>query len=102
MDADPPTSVPAGAPTGHTALLDGLRDDLYAELDRRPALVVVTGAAGVGKSRLVRELLTRTPLSDTPALVARCRASDAPAPFAPLVEALARCRPPAEGLPPVT
>ncbi|MFJ9264554.1 ATP-binding protein [Streptomyces bacillaris] len=102
MDADPPTSVPAGAPTGHTALRDGLCDDLYAELDRRPALVVITGAAGVGKSRLVRELLTRTPPSDTPALVARCREPDAPAPFAPLVEVLAQCRPLAEDLPPVT
>ncbi|RST22534.1 LuxR family transcriptional regulator, partial [Streptomyces sp. WAC04770] len=54
----------------------------------------------VGKRRLVREPLARTPPSDPPALVARCRESDAP--FAPLVEVLARCRPRAGHLPPVT
>ncbi|MFD3971018.1 ATP-binding protein [Streptomyces cyaneofuscatus] len=97
MNADPPIPLPA-ALTGRSALLDGLRP----VLGRRPSVVVITGEAGVGKSRLVRELLTRTRSSGTPALTARCRESDAPFPYAPLIEALSRCRPRPEDLPPVT
>ncbi|MEW1616112.1 MULTISPECIES: AAA family ATPase [unclassified Streptomyces] len=97
MNADPPTSAP-GILVGRSALLD----DLRAELDRRPAVVVITGEAGVGKSRLVRELLTRTPPSGTVRLVARCQESDASFPFAPLIGALSPCRPRPADLPPVT
>ncbi|MET7872112.1 ATP-binding protein [Streptomyces cyaneofuscatus] len=107
MNADPPIPLPA-ALTGRSALLDGLRP----VLGRRPSVVVITGEAGVGKSRLVRELLTRTRSSGTPTLAARCQESDAPfpyaalpdapLPYAPLIEALSRCRPRPEDLPPVT
>ncbi|MFE2293999.1 ATP-binding protein [Streptomyces sp. NPDC059452] len=154
VTADPPTSAPDTL-TGRSALLEELRP----KLDRRPAVVVITGETGVGKSRLVRELLRRTPppgsrgpltasgppgppgpltspgpptspvplaspdlvtspgLSASPdplafpvppssegtvTLLARCRESDDPAPFAPIVEALSRCRPLPAGLPPVT
>ncbi|MEV4879516.1 ATP-binding protein [Streptomyces cyaneofuscatus] len=97
MNADPPIPLPA-ALTGRSALLD----DLRAELGRRPSVVVITGEAGVGKSPLVRELLTRTRSSDAPALTARCRQSDAPFPYAPLIEALSLCRPPPGDLPAVT
>ncbi|MFJ9640227.1 ATP-binding protein [Streptomyces sp. NPDC101178] len=95
MNADPPIPLP-GAFIGRSALLDGLRP----ELGRRPSVVVITGEAGVGKSRLVRELLDTTVSSDT--LVVRCRESDAPYPYAPLLEALSRFRPRPEDLPPVT
>ncbi|MEW2067820.1 AAA family ATPase [Streptomyces sp. NPDC007346] len=118
MNAYPPTSTP-DVLIGRSTLLDELR----SELDRRPAVVVITGEAGVGKSRLVRELLTRTPpsgspgpsgplgppsppgssrSSDTVTLVARCQPSDDPFPFAPLIEALSLCRPLPKDLPPVT
>ncbi|MEU3203507.1 AAA family ATPase [Streptomyces cyaneofuscatus] len=125
MNADPPippVPLPA-ALTGRSALLDGLGP----VLGRRPSVVVITGEAGVGKSRLVRELLTRTRSSGTPTLAARCREPDAslpdapipdaafpyaplpyaplpyaPIPYAPLIEALSRCRPRPEDLPPVT
>ncbi|MFZ4265238.1 ATP-binding protein [Streptomyces arboris] len=107
MNADPPIPLPA-ALTGRSALLDGLRP----VLGRRPSVVVITGEAGVGKSRLVRELLTRTRSSGTPTLAARCQEPDAPfpyaqlpyapLPYAPLIEALSRCRPRPEDLPPVT
>ncbi|MFJ3435010.1 ATP-binding protein [Streptomyces cyaneofuscatus] len=107
VNADPPIPLPA-ALTGRSALLDGLRP----VLGRRPSVVVITGEAGVGKSRLVRELLTRTRSSGTPTLAARCQESDAPfpyaalpdapLPYAPLIEALSRCRPRPEDLPPVT
>lgn len=95
VDADPPIPLP-GAFIGRSALLDGLRPALA----RRPSVVVITGEAGVGKSRLVRELLDTTPSSRT--LVARCQESDAPFPYAPLLETLSRCRPRPEDLPPVT
>ncbi|NEE50639.1 ATP-binding protein, partial [Streptomyces sp. SID8455] len=68
VNADPPTSAP-GVLIGRSALLD----DLRPVLDRRPAVVVITGEAGVGKSRLVGELLTRTPPSGAVTLVARCQ-----------------------------
>lgn len=97
MNADPPIPLPA-ALTGRSALLDGLRP----VLGRGPAVVVITGEAGVGKSRLVRELLTRTRSSGTPTLAARCQESDAPSPYAPLIGALSLCRPRPEDLPPVT
>ncbi|MFI7239350.1 ATP-binding protein [Streptomyces cyaneofuscatus] len=97
MNADPPIPLPA-ALTGRSALLD----DLRPVLGRRPSVVVITGEAGVGKSRLVRELLTRPRSSGTPTLAARCRESDASFPYAPLIEALSLCRPRPEDLPPVT
>lgn len=97
MNSDPPTSAP-GVLIGRSALLD----DLRPVLDRRPAVVVITGEAGVGKSRLVRELLTRTPPSGAVTLVARCQESGDPFPFAPLVEALSLCRPRPADLTPLT
>nr|WP_237523848.1 AAA family ATPase [Streptomyces sp. SID5466] len=73
-------------------------------MDRRPAVVVITGEAGAGKSRFVHELLRRTAPSGAVTLIARCQDADKPSPFAPLIEALNRFRPgplPPD-LPPVT
>ncbi|MFC8341872.1 AAA family ATPase [Streptomyces rubiginosohelvolus] len=101
MNAEPPPSAP-GLLIGRSALLY----EVSPELGRRPAVAVITGEAGVGKSRFVHELLrrTRTTSPDAVTLVARCQEADTPFPFAPLVEALNRFRPgplPAD-LPPVT
>ncbi|MEW2310051.1 AAA family ATPase [Streptomyces sp. NPDC006864] len=99
MNAEPPTPSAPGPPTGRSALLD----DVCSQFARRPAVVVITGEAGVGKSRFVRELLRRTTPPDGVTLVARCHEGDTPLPFAPLVEALNRSGPgplPAD-LPPV-
>ncbi|MFF3032941.1 ATP-binding protein [Streptomyces rubiginosohelvolus] len=87
MNAEPSPSAP-GLLIGRSALLD----DVCSELDSRPAVVVVTGEAGAGKSRFVHELLRRTTSPDAVTLVARCQESDTPLPFAPLVDALNRFR----------
>ncbi|MFF5890510.1 ATP-binding protein [Streptomyces globisporus] len=100
MNAEPSPPSAHGLLIGRSALLA----DVYAELDRRPAVAVFTGEAGVGKSRFVHELLRRTSSPDAVTLVARCQEADTPFPFAPLVEALNRFRSgllPAD-LPPVT
>ncbi|MBM7055228.1 ATP-binding protein [Streptomyces durocortorensis] len=105
MNAEPPPSAP-GPLIGRSQLLDAV----CPELDRRPAVVVITGEAGVGKSRLVHELLQRTRSPGAVTLVARCQESEAPFPFAPLIEALTgapwpvtQVLPPSpQGVPPVT
>ncbi|MEU5373859.1 AAA family ATPase [Streptomyces sp. NPDC005951] len=100
MNAEPsPPSAP-GLLIGRAALLA----DVCSELDRRPAVAVITGEAGAGKSRFVHELLRRTTSPDAVTLVARCQEADTPFPFAPLVEALNRFRsgPLPADLPPVT
>ncbi|MET8845042.1 AAA family ATPase [Streptomyces rubiginosohelvolus] len=100
MNAEPsPPSAP-GLLIGRSALLA----DVCPELDRRPAVAVITGEAGAGRSRFVHELLRRTTSPDAVTLVARCQEADTPFPFAPLVEALNRFRsgPLPADLPPVT
>ncbi|SCE60339.1 AAA ATPase domain-containing protein [Streptomyces sp. Termitarium-T10T-6] len=99
MNTEPSSSAP-GLLAGRSALLDGM----CPELDRRPAVAVITGEAGAGKSRFVQELLRRTTTPDAVTLVARCQEADTPFPFAPLVEALNRFRsgPLPADLPPVT
>ncbi|WP_257133070.1 AAA family ATPase [Streptomyces sp. ms184] len=100
MNAEPsPPSAP-GLLIGRSALLA----DVCSELDRRPAVAVITGEAGAGRSRFVHELLRRTTSPDAVTLVARCQEADTPFPFAPLVEALNRfgSGPLPADLPPVT
>ena len=53
-----------------------------------PAVVVVEGEAGVGKTRLVRELLARPELRGRRALVGYCQPLREPFPFGPVIDAL--------------
>ncbi len=53
-----------------------------------PAVVMIEGEAGVGKSRLVRELLRHPDVSGRPVLFGACVAMRAPFPYGPVVEAL--------------
>jgi predicted ATPase len=53
-------------------------------------VVLIAGAAGIGKSRLVREFLARTatPGDGVAILAGHCYAEESPVPYAPLLEAL--------------
>lgn len=69
-----------------------------AELDRiaaavldPPAVVLVEGEAGIGKSRLLRELPAE--LGGRPVLTGHCRARREPFPYGPVLEALAAVGP---------
>ncbi|MBP2474473.1 DNA-binding CsgD family transcriptional regulator/tetratricopeptide (TPR) repeat protein [Crossiella equi] len=67
---------------------------------RPPALALLEGEAGIGKTRLVRELLGRT---GTPALLGHCQPLREPFPYGPVLEALGALGPRLTGgLNPVT
>ncbi len=77
---------------------------LVAAATNPPALVVLEGEAGVGKSRLIAELSAH-PALDRGVLVAPCRPVREPLPLAPVLEALigaAGHLPPVRELSPVT
>jgi DNA-binding CsgD family transcriptional regulator/tetratricopeptide (TPR) repeat protein len=69
-----------------------------------PAILLIEGEAGVGKSRLVAELLARPQLSTRRLLVGHCHAVRESFPFGPVLEALQELpRPPrTQDLSPVT
>ena len=67
------------------------------ELDRAvravvspPAVVLVEGEAGIGKTRLVRELLARPEVADRRVILGGCLPLREPLPFGPVIEALRR------------
>jgi DNA-binding CsgD family transcriptional regulator len=61
---------------------------LVAVVSAAPAVAVVEGEAGVGKTRLVEELLASPQLSGSRALVGRCRPMREPFPLGAVVEAV--------------
>lgn len=63
---------------------------LRAAVPRHPAVVMIEGEAGVGKSRLVRELLD-SPLGPMRVLLGHCQPVGEPFPYGALLEALRDC-----------
>jgi len=61
---------------------------LVAAVSAAPAVAVVAGEAGVGKTRLVEELLASPQLSDSRTIVGRCRQIREPFPLGAVVEAV--------------
>ncbi|PZG14032.1 ATP-binding protein [Nonomuraea aridisoli] len=98
--------MPLGpAPSGSLSdVLVGRRAELAllrAVIGSRPSLALVEGEAGIGKSRLVAELLAAPELAGTRRLVGQCEQLQEPLPLSPLLDAfrqaeteLARSRPP--------
>ena len=92
---------------GREAEVALLRDLLGASSVPRPAIVAVEGAAGLGKTRLLRECLAIPAVA--PAIVLTCRQLQQPVPFWPLAAAWRQAgltvpdaavrRPPAPGVP---
>jgi DNA-binding CsgD family transcriptional regulator len=66
-----------------------------------PAVAVVEGEAGVGKTRLVQELLDRPELADRRRCVGHCEPLSEPFPLGPVVEALRTATPDSRLLTPV-
>jgi DNA-binding CsgD family transcriptional regulator len=102
----PPAGVAPVKPTcpvliGRDAELDQLRD----VGGRAPALVVVEGETGIGKSRLIRDWLAEPQMSGVARLVGHCTPLREPFPFGPVIDALAdaaRWLPAPSALSPVT
>ncbi|WP_214412527.1 ATP-binding protein [Sphaerisporangium fuscum] len=77
-------SVPSPALVGRTAELRTLTDAMTCP----PAVVLVEGEAGIGKSRLVRAALDRVPSGDRAVLLGYCHQIREPFPYGPVFEAL--------------
>jgi DNA-binding CsgD family transcriptional regulator len=84
-------------------LLVGRDEQLSALLDAAvaPALLLIEGEAGVGKSRLVAELLTAPLLRTRRQLVGHCHAVREAFPFGPVLEALQELERPPRALSPL-
>ena len=82
------------------------RNDEFGSLLRAaadpPALILVEGEAGVGKTRLVEELLGSPGLDAAHSYVGDCQSLVEPFPFGPLLEALRNAGPHRKGLGPIT
>src|SRR5690349_23034303 len=75
---------------GRDAELGALRARLSGALDGHGGFVMVRGAAGLGKSRLCRELIDGVAGRGTLVTVGRAVPSGASAPYRPLAEAVLR------------
>ncbi|MFH2006359.1 MAG: diguanylate cyclase [bacterium] len=80
---DPTDTLIDAALIGRNGELEALQRNWERAARGRGAVVIVEGEAGLGKSRLVRELIARVRSAGRLALVGRC-SSAAPLPFAPL------------------
>ncbi|WP_405144716.1 AAA family ATPase [Sphaerisporangium sp. NBC_01403] len=93
--------VPSPALVGRASELRALID----AMTRPPAVVLVEGEAGIGKTRLVRAALGRLPSGDRAVLLGYCHQIREPFPYGPVFEALRDIRgrlPAAQALNPVT
>ncbi|MFC5663885.1 ATP-binding protein [Kitasatospora misakiensis] len=101
-----PPSAPQGEPA-EPAFVGRARElaRLTEALSRPPAVLLVEGEAGSGKSRLVAEAVRALGGSGRPVLLGRCHPLRDPEPFGPVVDALrdaAALLPPPADLPPST
>ncbi|WP_248965962.1 ATP-binding protein [Sphaerisporangium perillae] len=78
------SGVPSPALVGRASELRTLTD----AMTRPPAVVLVEGEAGIGKTRLVRAALGRLPSGDRAVLLGYCHQIREPFPYGPVFEAL--------------
>lgn len=96
MPASKYPTGPAAAATGCTArmrvpALVGRCEELHELLGtvpRRPSVALVEGEAGIGKTRLVRELLEQPEIADHAVLTGHCHPLREPFPYGPVLELL--------------
>jgi DNA-binding CsgD family transcriptional regulator len=84
------------APPGGSFAFVGRRRELgilMAALEHLPTVVLVEGAAGIGKSRLVYEAVTALDSTDVRVLTGFCHPLREPFPFGPVVDALRKIGP---------
>ena len=88
---EPPAPVPTDAVVGRRHEQAALTEALQAAAAGRPTVVVVAGEAGIGKSRLVAELLSSARQHRAVVLAGGCSAmGESQVPFAALAQALRR------------
>lgn len=80
--------VPCPQLVGRDDELASLRRALADTVGHRGQVLLLTGEAGVGKSRIVRELVGEAGSRGVPVLVGRAVDTASPSPFRPLTEAL--------------
>src|SRR5687767_4479495 len=66
---------------------------LVAAIGESPAVAVIEGEPGVGKTRLTHEVLGQPSLSEHVRLIGHCPPLREPFPLAPVVEAIAKAAP---------
>ena len=75
---------------GRTAELAALEAALARAAAGAPTVALVSGEAGIGKTRLVLELAERAEAQDVIALLGSCVELSVPAPYLPVAQALRR------------
>ncbi|MFE7431436.1 ATP-binding protein [Streptomyces tendae] len=85
-----PLEPRTGLPDDPAGVLVGRREELallQAAVAASPSLALVEGEAGIGKSRLVRELLAAPGVAGRRTLVGQCEQLQEPLPLSPLLDA---------------
>ena len=81
-------SLSSSATVGREAPLDALRDRLDKAANGQGRVILLGGDAGIGKSRLVRDLKQVAATRELRIIEGRCSSTESSVPYAPLMDAL--------------
>jgi DNA-binding SARP family transcriptional activator/tetratricopeptide (TPR) repeat protein len=97
MESEPPAAALIGAVDvrliGRAAQLEALQAALARMLDTGGRVVLVTGGAGIGKTRLIQEFVTQAFPAGVRVALARCHETEQALPLHPWIDALRGHRP---------